>query len=119
MLERVGTASVRSAFAAICYLIEDAFAAMMTPGFENRKRYGENRMDAVMPAPTDNAVSEDLNAAQFKVRLQQTIEKIVSSLQYLFNVIEEVLETQSYIKPVANVVKTWAHIIMGSTSKRK
>lgn len=104
--ETVKAANVRDAILGIPYLTEDALVAIMTRCPDVGRTYGDSRMAMMMQAMIDKAVSVKFESVYFEIRLRQTIDGIVSMLQYTVNVTKALLETDEFLKSVADAVKT-------------
>lgn len=104
VLEDVKGANVRDAFEGNPYFTDDPLTVTKTPGADDGKPCGNSRIVTIMETMIDNAVSAIFKTVNFEICLFQTINDLLSSLQYVVKVSEELLGTNKFLEPVADVV---------------
>lgn len=78
--EIVKAASLIEETEGISCFIKNSLAATMTPDHDGGRHYGDSRMETVMQAMIDKAVSAEFELVNFDIRLLQTIYDILSSV---------------------------------------
>lgn len=98
--------------------IEDALAAIMKPGSDDERRYGDSRMATMVQGMVDSEVSAKCESVNFEVPLRRTIHNILLSPRCLVKVTEALLEADEFLEPVAHMVRTKADRAIKASSKR-
>lgn len=89
----------------------------MAFGAGDGKTYGSTCMSAMMQAMVSKTVSARSESVYFEIRIQQTMNKFSSSLQYLGKMTEKLLRTDKFLKPIANMVRAETDKVVKARSK--